>query len=279
MSEHAPHNPDQKPSGPEADEGIFSRAIGGIMNFVRSGVGGVMAAGAAAGSGLMRFLKDRAGIPYEEHGPSESHGAHGVDSHGGSHEARSEHAGHDDHASHDTHGASGHGDGHGSEHSEASQNTAGSVEKKYNQWTLAANDNGYNIFNKDADGKKAFYEVAKGEKHGNPIVTVEPDRAFTVPNGVTCVDSRGVTVTPNEKIAGIICEDGPRFSLSSKDAPTFQVANDGIITVGDKKWHLATLFSKDKNRFINYDAYFAKKRSDKVRVLELADLPLYKEAA
>lgn len=152
------------------------------------------------------------------------------------------------------------------------------LEHQCKQWTTHLDVNGdgktlssYEIFQKDADGKKKFYEVTPGP-YGNPIITAEPDRAFDAPKGVHYIDVKGQKTEPNQKIAGIICEDGPRFSLSSPNAPNFKLDDDGTLHVDDQKWHLVTLFLKDKNRIINYDAYFSKEKPQAVCIRELGDL-------
>lgn len=144
----------------------------------------------------------------------------------------------------------------------------------YKQWTLKAGDDNYQIVNADG-GVEKFYKVVMGP-YGNPMIIIEPTLAFSVPEGLTYVNSKAEEVIPAEKIGGIICQetDGAakfRFSLSNPNAPAFSITDDGIEIDGEK-WYLAVLFSKDKNRTFNYDAFFVRQKPTQVKLLELADL-------
>lgn len=145
------------------------------------------------------------------------------------------------------------------------------------QWTVDVNDTTgeYRICNLGLNGEKQFYEVVPG-KYGEPIIVAEPDLAFDPPTNLLYVNAQRAETTPDQKIAGIICKDGPRFSLTNAKSKgvAIKVNEDGSIQVGEKKWWLVTLFLKDKNRFRGYDAYCVREQPENVRVLELGDLDL-----
>ncbi|PIQ79447.1 hypothetical protein COV81_02055 [Candidatus Peregrinibacteria bacterium CG11_big_fil_rev_8_21_14_0_20_41_10] len=145
-----------------------------------------------------------------------------------------------------------------------------------NQWHLTANDSGYNIANPGPDGTKRFYKVNSGP-YGNPVITAEPDLAFQAPSTVKYIDSKGNETTPEEKIAGIICKQAGevmhRFSLSSPKKPKYTVEQEGAeLIIDGVRWHLRALFQKDKNRIINYDAWYGPDKPKAVKIVELADL-------
>lgn len=153
---------------------------------------------------------------------------------------------------------------------------------KFGQWTIEGDDDpnskdfGYGIFNRGPNGKRRFYKVVPG-KYGQPIIVAEPDLAFKVPKNLVYVNTDGEIIRPEEKIAGIICQNGPRLSLSNakKQDIVIKVNDDSSIQVGEKKWWLSTLFQKDKNRFRNYDAYCVKEKPKFVKLFELGDLDLF----
>ena len=151
------------------------------------------------------------------------------------------------------------------------------VKAVYNdQWWLTVNDQGYHIENPAVDGTKQFYEVNSG-RYGNPVITAEPDLAFPAPSTVGYVDSKGNEANPEEKIAGIICkrvgEVIHRFSLSNPKRPEFTAEQEGAeLVMNEVRWHLRALFRKDKNRVINYDAWYGQEKPDAVRIVELEDL-------
>lgn len=156
-----------------------------------------------------------------------------------------------------------------------------SFTRKYDQWTLDAKPDDYSITNKDSDGSNRFYTMKKG-KYGNPVYIDEESRALPIPTGVTVKNTKGEDVTLKDKIAGIICENGPRFSLSNPDAPKFEIKDDGSLTIDDKTWHLHTIFDPDKNRITNYKSYWGETKpanDNKVLYRELGDLELYNNAA
>ncbi len=151
------------------------------------------------------------------------------------------------------------------------------VKSTYNdQWRLTADEGGYHIENPAADGTKRFYEVNSGP-YGNPVITAEPDLAFPAPSTVEYVDSQKRKAEPEEKIAGIICKRAGevihRFSLSNPKRPEFTAEQEAAeLVINDIRWHLRALFRKDKNRVINYDAWYGEDKPDAVRIVELEDL-------
>lgn len=150
---------------------------------------------------------------------------------------------------------------------------------KYGQWALeAANEmkETYTIVNPGSDGERRFYMVTAG-KFGQPIIVAEPDLSFAAPTCFKYVNAKGEATQPTEKIAGIICRDGIRTSLSGAKMKgvAISINADGSVQVGEEVWHLATLFQKDKNRIINYDAYLVREPRKVVRILELGDLDLF----
>lgn len=152
--------------------------------------------------------------------------------------------------------------------------------RQYGQWTLEADENGYRIYNEDEDGVKRYYLVKDGP-YKNPIIEAEPDLGLDLPENGIYVDANEERLSeiPSEKITGIICKNGSeiihRFSLSSTTRPEFTYDGDTqIITIDGEQWHLATLFSKDKNRIEGFDAYYKKSPQSAIKVIELADLDL-----
>ncbi|HRY36362.1 MAG TPA: hypothetical protein P5230_00565 [Candidatus Magasanikbacteria bacterium] len=145
--------------------------------------------------------------------------------------------------------------------------------KHYLQWGLDAGEGKYSITNLSPDGKRQFYEVIMGQ-YGQPLIVAEPDRAFPCPTNLAYVNAKGETAVPDEKIAGIICSDGKRFSLTNaeKKGIKIEVNADGSIQIDNEVWWIVTLFQKDRNRIINYDAYLSPVQPEKVKILELADL-------
>jgi hypothetical protein len=145
-----------------------------------------------------------------------------------------------------------------------------------NKWTLQANAEDYTFFNNNGpDGTLGFYQIKMG-KYGNPILIVEPYLAFEAPAGLTYVDSKGEPYVLKEKIGGIICQEESdktayRFSLSNPAAPKFEKTEDGI-SIDGVRWYLKTLFTKDINRIINYDAFYSRVKPAQVKWLELANL-------
>ncbi|MBU0660796.1 hypothetical protein KKG22_01295 [Patescibacteria group bacterium] len=114
-------------------------------------------------------------------------------------------------------------------------------------------------------------------KYGQPIIIAEPDLAFEAPSCLNYVDAKGEEATPSEKIAGIICKDGPRFSLSNakKKGISVSVNDEGFIQIDNETWWISTLFCKDKNRIVGYDAYLVRMKPKQVLILELGDLDLF----
>lgn len=136
----------------------------------------------------------------------------------------------------------------------------------------------FKMFNPDPEGKgvEYFYSLIPG-KYGEPLIYLEATLAFPPPENLQYVDTKGQTVVPQERISGIVCQKGPRFSLSSayKQNVEVFVRDDGSLQIGDMVWWFATLFLKDKNRFKGYDAYCIKEQPKAVCVLELGDLDLF----
>ncbi|MBD3156207.1 hypothetical protein GF369_00080 [Candidatus Peregrinibacteria bacterium] len=149
--------------------------------------------------------------------------------------------------------------------------------KKYNdQWLLKADEEGYTIENPAEDGTRNFYAVTSGP-YGNPVITAEPDLALEAPTTVTYENNNGEAAQPEEKIAGIICKKAGevihRFSLSSPKRPEFKIVDEGAeLIIDGVRWKLRALFRKDKNRIINYDAYYGEEAPENVKLVELEDL-------
>lgn len=152
------------------------------------------------------------------------------------------------------------------------------MQAKNKQWTVEIDETTgeYKIVNLGPDGERQYYMVSPG-KYGEPIITPEPDLAFALPANLTYVNAKGEAVVPAEKISGIICKDSHRFSLTNAKSKGIEVKanDDGSIQIGTETWHVATLFSKDKNRVRNYDAYLVREKPVQVKVLELGDLDLF----
>lgn len=157
---------------------------------------------------------------------------------------------------------------------------------RHKQWTIDVDpsDESYEIYNRGSNGEKQFYKIVPG-KYGEPLIVAEPDLAFDPPARLAYVDKTGLPVTPDQKIAGLICEDGRRFSLTHAKLKGIAIKvsdDDRSIQVGEEKWWLVTLLLKDKNRVRNYDAYcipFSESEMHEplaVRVLELGDLDLFR---
>lgn len=146
------------------------------------------------------------------------------------------------------------------------------------QWTVDIDEatGQYTIMNLGPNGERRYYMVSPGQ-YGEPVITPEPDLAFSVPVNLTYVNKKGEAVVPAEKISGIICQESHRFSLTNAKNKGIDVTvnDDGSIQVGDETWWLSTLFIKDKNRVRNYDAYLVREKPPQVKVLELADLDLF----
>ncbi len=157
------------------------------------------------------------------------------------------------------------------------------------QWELRRYDWGYALVNPDTEDseKLRFYAMA-WEFGDQPFFLPEPTLAFDVPSGFRYVDSNDVQVAvPQGKVSGIICQDGPRFSLWAALFKGIEWAPnaDGSVTIDDEVWWPATLLDKDKNRFrqfgpagerrSNYDGYYVQERPDTVKVVELGDLNFF----
>jgi hypothetical protein len=148
------------------------------------------------------------------------------------------------------------------------------MKKFFLQWVIEFFENSYRIYNPDPEsGVKKFYEVKMG-KYGEPIIVTEPALAFSCPSILEYVNAEGVSVIPEEKISGIICSDGKRFSLTNAEVKGIKIEpqNDGSILIAGEIWWINVLFSKDRNRIVNYDAFLIQEKPAKVKILELMDL-------
>ena len=120
-------------------------------------------------------------------------------------------------------------------------------------------------FNKNKN-EKVFYEVEVG-KYGQPVIIQEPDYAFELPENIG--DGK-------QKIAGIITDDGQRFSLSNAYLKNIKISwfkYDLSIEINGEKYFLHFLYEPDKNRIINYVGFFStKERIKDVEVREMADV-------
>ena len=130
------------------------------------------------------------------------------------------------------------------------------------------------------DTKLRFYTVENGV-YGQPLVYADPELAIELPKGLTYVTPRGDEVKPTEKLAGFIITelDGSvsyRYSLTnatSKGGVSYGFdPDDNSFKVDGKTYWVHTLFSKDKNRVINYDAFCTPVKTTRVSMIELADL-------
>lgn len=137
----------------------------------------------------------------------------------------------------------------------------------------------YRLHNPDEQtGKSRYYAVEPG-KYGEPRIKPEPELAFNWSDQLSYVDGEGNETKPDAalKISGIVCKDGPRFSLTNAQRQGIHVKplDDGSIMIGDDAWWPSTLFLKDKNRNDGYDAFCVRQKPDVTRVLELGDLDLF----
>lgn len=145
---------------------------------------------------------------------------------------------------------------------------------QFKQWTVEIDlkEESYRIHNNGGD----FYQAEMGA-YGQPLIFADPKRAFDAPDSLSYVDASGNQAEPKEKIAGIVCKDGPRFSLTSAENKGIVIEHndDGSISIDGEQWFLETLFRKDANRIIGYDGYYSKEQSQAVKIIELGDLDLF----
>ena len=142
--------------------------------------------------------------------------------------------------------------------------------KQIVQWTYpdAKNPGDAIAFNKNENDEKVFYEVEVG-KYGQPIIVQEPDLAFELPEN---------TGDGKQKIAGIVTDDGQRFSLSNAKAKGISLQwykDEMVLEINRKAYYLHFIYEPDKNRIMNYVGFFSKNRKDKedeVKVYEMADV-------
>ncbi len=146
---------------------------------------------------------------------------------------------------------------------------------RFMQWMVEVNEGtgAYNIYNYGSNGERQSHEVVPG-KQGEPIIVAEPDLAFDPPVNLRYVNARGEEVRPNQKIASIICKDGPRLSLTDAKLKgiKIKVNDDGSVQVGEDKWWISTLFLKDKNLFRNYDAVCYREPMGDIDILDIGDI-------
>jgi len=149
---------------------------------------------------------------------------------------------------------------------------------RHRQWVISVHSRTgrYVISNPGPHEGRRYFMVVPG-RDGEPIVVAEPDLALPVPSGFTYVDAQGKPVVPDQRIAGIVCQDGPRFSLTHarETGVWIGLQSDGSFLIDTDKWWPVTLFLKDRNRYRNYDAFLVRERREVVRVLELGDLSLF----
>lgn len=154
---------------------------------------------------------------------------------------------------------------------------------KHVQWTVDVDEGTgkYNIYNPGDNNEKRFYEIVAG-KYGQPIIVAEPELAFDPPANLLYVNVNGENMKPDQKIAGIVCKNGPRLSLSNAKINGVEISVTGdnsSLWVDGQKYYIKTLFVKDKNRVIGYDAFCVSADEQAyptlVRVLELGDLDLF----
>ena len=146
------------------------------------------------------------------------------------------------------------------------------------QWTLKVYpDNTYEIVNPGKDGELQFYKVVPGQ-YGQPLIVQEPTFGLPVPTHLKFVaaDNQAVVPATGWTISGVICKDKGdvvhRFSLSNPKSPQCIPRAGGEIEVAGEKWYLQVLFVKDRNRTVNYDGFYGRKKPLAVRIVELADL-------
>jgi hypothetical protein len=148
----------------------------------------------------------------------------------------------------------------------------------FGQWLLVVTDEAGTLTNPDPidPSIQRFYRVEWGAKA--PGFIAEPSRRLDVPQGLAYVDHNGVPVVPDQKIGGIICDDGLRTSFSGalmKKPPLpigFHGDADGSFEIAGKKMWLLVLLQPDKNRIDGYNAFFTDKKPDSVLVIELGEL-------
>jgi hypothetical protein len=136
----------------------------------------------------------------------------------------------------------------------------------------------YCIVNRSPTGQRQFYDVIAG-KFGEPLMRKEPDQALPVPSGLQYVRD-GAHVVPDQRIAGCVVKDGSkvieRFSITNaiKKGRSVTLSDMGELTVDGNRYFLTALFSADRNRVKNYDAFFSTRpeTGPPIRLVELEDL-------
>lgn len=165
---------------------------------------------------------------------------------------------------------------------------------KFGQWTLCVNPDrpdDYEMFNLGPNGERRYYRMIPG-KYGEPLIDQEPDLAFPVPGGLGLAffhaKPKGsgleqMVPTPEDKIIGVVCRNGPRFSLTNAKSKNvdIHVNPDGTIQVGDRAWWLCALFCPDAQRFTpnRWVGFLAAEKPAYIMVYELGELPLWESLA
>lgn len=151
------------------------------------------------------------------------------------------------------------------------------------QWQVQVTDDpskdDYRIVNLATDGTRQYYQALCG-KYGEPLLEPEPDLAVAVPKNCVYQNKEGDQLFPDQRISGLICrnaigEVSLRVSLTNARNKniSWSLNDEGVLTVDGESYYLYALVQKDKNRILNYDAFFgAAPVNGSVEVLELEDL-------
>ncbi|MFC1749776.1 hypothetical protein ACFL2V_13325 [Pseudomonadota bacterium] len=119
----------------------------------------------------------------------------------------------------------------------------------------------------------------KPKAEENPVQTASSD-LLELPTGLSFRDKGGNAVSPDNKIARVVCKNGERFSLSDNNAPNCTVNQDGTLSIkpkdGKKRvYHIDTLLAQEDG----YVAHLNPDKPNSVRILASEDLELFQEAA
>ncbi len=139
------------------------------------------------------------------------------------------------------------------------------------QWTFDFWGDNYLIANFGPDGVKRYFQIEKGPY--GPVIRAEPDLAFDAPDNLQYVNAKGEPSVPEEKIAGIMCDEGLRASLTNAKSKGIEIKlnDDGSLSIGGEIWWIYKLLRKDKGRIIGYDAKFQRVKPVNVVIKELED--------
>jgi hypothetical protein len=134
----------------------------------------------------------------------------------------------------------------------------------------------YRIYSEGPERNLKYYQIVMGQ-FCQPIVIQEPSLGLDCPSKLTCFNKNGDPVVPDQKIVGIVCKNGPRFSLTNAKAKgiVINVSEENHIQINGESWFINTLYMPDKNRLIGYVAFCSKEINPSVRVLEMGDLDLF----